>query len=145
MVKQVRPARVRRRRERGTTLFVVVLAITMLTGIGLYTVRSAALLARAAGNERQATQTEYLAQIGALASLAQVSMAPKDYIYQSLGLLKSNNYAMDDCRMNVGVDTTKSVPPPCYELSSSKFALLTGNALFDGDSFGTAIDPSTGM
>jgi len=145
MVKKLLPSPFKRGRERGTTLFVVVLAVTMLTGIGLYTVRSAALLARAAGNERQATQTEYLAQIGALASLSQLSTAPAAYIGQAIHGSRSENYLVDDCRMNLGLDTSKFTAPPCYEFSSSRFTLLTGNPLFDGDSFGTAIDPSTGL
>jgi hypothetical protein len=123
-------------RERGTTLFVVVLAITMLTGIGLYTVRSAALLARAAGNERQATQTEYLAQLGTLAGLSQLSTAPAAYVPLALS-------GRDDCRMNLGLDTSTYAPPPCLELSSARFTLITNHGLFDNDTFGTALDQST--
>jgi hypothetical protein len=129
-------SRLRRERaaERGTTLFVVVLVITMLTGIGLYTVHSAALLARASGNERQATQTEYLAQLGTYAALSQLSIAPSAYIPQALS-------GTDDCRMNLGLDTTTFQSPPCLELSSSSYTLQTGHSMFDTDTFGTALDP----
>lgn len=120
--------------ERGTTLFVVVLAITMLTGIGLYTVHSAALLARASGNEREALQTAYLAQLGTYAALSQLSLAPAAYIPQALT-------GADDCRMNLGLDTTTYKAPPCLELSSSSYALQTGHTMFDIDTFGTALDP----
>jgi hypothetical protein len=131
--------RCRRRRdgERGAALFVVVLAITMLTGIGLYTVHSAALLARAAGNERQALETAYLAQLGTLATLSELSSAPGAYIPFAIN-------AHDDCRMSQGLDPTKFSPPPCMEKSSGKFVLTTGNQMFDADSFGTGIDPATG-
>ena len=139
MVKQV-PGR---GHERGMTLFVVVLAITLLTGIGLYTVRSAALLARASGNERQATQTEYLAQLGSLAALSQLSTAPAAYVSQAVNGSRIDNNLIDDCRMNLGVDTTNAKAPSCYEFSSTKFTLLTGFGLFDADSFGTAIDPTS--
>ncbi|HTQ05372.1 MAG TPA: hypothetical protein VMI54_16025 [Polyangiaceae bacterium] len=122
--------------ERGTTLFVVVLAITMLTGIGLYTVHSAALLARASGNERQALQTAYLAQLGTLAALSQLSTAPAAYVPQALT-------GHDDCRMNLGLDTTTFEPPPCLELSSNLFTLQSGHTLFATDTFGTALDPHT--
>ena len=120
--------------ERGTTLFVVVLAITMLTGIGLYTVHSAALLARATGNGRQASQTAFIAEVGTFAALSQISTAPATYIPQTLS-------GADDCRMNVGLDTTTFKAPPCLELSSGKYVLATGHSLFDADSFGTALDP----
>jgi hypothetical protein len=143
MVKKVGPERYGRTSERGTTLFVVVLAITMLTGIGLYTVHSAALLARASGNERQAVQTEYLAQLGTLAALSQLSTSPQSYINVAIKGSKANNNTVDDCRMNQGVNTSVFGPPPCYEFPSSKFALLTGASLFDTDSFGTALDPAT--
>jgi len=144
MVKKFVPSRFQRRRERGTTLFVVVLAVTMLTGIGLYTVHSAALLARASGNERQATQTEYLAQIGSLASLSQLSTAPAVYVAQALNGSRLDNNVIDDCRMNLGVNTSNSKPPSCYEFSSTSFTLLTGNTMFDGDSFGT-VDSRLGV
>jgi Tfp pilus assembly protein PilX len=126
-----KPLRQRRRsRERGTTLFVVVLAVTMLTGIGLYTVHSSALLARAAGNEREASQTAYLAQIGTLAALSQLSTAPAAYVPQALS-------GADDCRMNLGLDTTTFAPPPCLELSSTNITLVTGHTMFDIGTFGT--------
>ena len=144
MVKKVLPSRFERGRERGTTLFVVVLAITMLTGIGLYTVHSAALLARASGNERQATQTEYLAQVGSLAALSQLSTAPAAYVSQALNGSRVNNNVLEDCRMNLGVNTSNSKPPSCYEFSSTSVTLLTGNTLFDADSFGT-VDQKSGI
>lgn len=125
-----------KRGERGTTLFVVVLAITLLTGIGLYTVRSTALLARASGNEREATQTAYLAELGTLVTLSEFASAPDAYIAQTLR-------GEDDCRMNQGYDSSTYGPPPCFELSSDRFTLATGANVFDDDSFGTAKDPAT--
>lgn len=116
--------------ERGTTLFVVVLAITMLTGIGLYTVHSAALLARATGNVRQASQTTFVAEVGTFAALSQISTAPAAFIPQAMA-------GTDDCRMNLGLDTTV-YKASCLELSSGTYTLATGHALFDSDSFGTA-------
>src|SRR5262249_3037279 len=102
--------------------------------IGLYTVHSAALLARASGNERQALQTTYLAQIGSYAALSQLSTAPAAYIPQALT-------GTDDCRMNLGLDTPTYQSPPCLELSSTNYTLQTGHSMFDTDTFGTALDP----
>jgi hypothetical protein len=60
--------RARRKRERGAAIFVVVLLITMLFGIGLFAARSASLSTAASGHERQMTQAQYLAEYGILMS-----------------------------------------------------------------------------
>ncbi len=125
--------------ERGATLFVVVLAVTLLTGVGLYTVHSTALLARAAGNEREAQQTAYLAELGTLATLSQIATAPETYVKEALK-------GADDCRMNQGgLDTATYGLPSCFEQSSGEFALATGASLTAADSFGTAKDPVSGI
>lgn len=129
MVKRSNRVRARRR-ERGATLFVVVLAITLLTGIGMYTVHSTTLIARASGNERLAMQTEYLAQLGTLATLAQFSTAPAVYVPYALR-------GADECRMNVGLPTSGYTKPACFEQSSNQLTLPTGTAIFDADSFST--------
>lgn len=118
-----------RRQQRGATLFVVVLAITMLTGIGLYTVHSTALIARASGSGRQALQTEYLAQLGTLTTLAQFSSAPAVYVPYALR-------GADDCRMNLGLVTSGHAKPACFEQSSSSLILPGGVSMFEADSFG---------
>lgn len=120
-------------RERGATLFVVVLAITLLTGIGLYTVHSTALLTRAAGNEREAMQTAYLAELGTLATLSELASAPAVYVPVAIS-------GTDDCRMNQGLDPTKFGKAPCFEKSSTTFTLATGATITAADSFGTAKD-----
>jgi hypothetical protein len=65
-----RPKPPRRSSERGATLFVVVLAVTLLTGVGLYTVHSAALSERAAGGGRQALQARGVTEVHAIAALS---------------------------------------------------------------------------
>jgi hypothetical protein len=130
MVAPRRYPQARRGRERGATLFVVVLAITLLTGIGLYTVHSSALLTRAAGNEREAQQTTYLAELGALATLSELASNPGVYVPVAI-------QGQDDCRMNQGLSTTGVTLPACYEKSSSTFVLTTGATLMAADSFGT--------
>jgi hypothetical protein len=136
MVKQMRK-RSRRASERGTTLFVVVLAITMLTGIGLYTVQSSALLARAAGNERQAMQTTYLAQLGTLVTLSQLATNAGKYV-------KDAKEAKDDCANAQGIDLATFAAPSCYEMTPADLSLVsTSTTLFASDTFGTALDPTT--
>jgi Tfp pilus assembly protein PilX len=130
--------------ERGTTLFVVVLAITMLTGIGLYTVHSAALLARASGNERQAMQTTYLAQLGVLTTLSQLATNAEYYVRNSRRTKDSSaTELLDDCVNNQGLDLSQ-YKASCAEISSmDTLSLVAGASLFATDSFGTALDPNT--
>ncbi len=138
MVSQHR-SRTRRRNagERGATLFVVVLVITLLTGIGLFTVHSSALLARAAGNERQALQTTYLAELGTLLALSSIGADPQAYMDLA-------DDKKEDCRSTLGIDTSIYGPQKCIELSNEKMAPPTGATPWASDSFGTAKDVQTG-
>lgn len=67
-------SRRRRAGERGAAIFVVVLVITLLTGIGVYAARSTTLSTAAAGSDRQMTQTHYLTEYGMGLSLAMLSV-----------------------------------------------------------------------
>ena len=129
-------ARIRRRsNERGATIFVVVLAITLLTGIGLFTVHSSSLLARAAGNQREATQTAYLSELGALATLSVIGAAPQAYM--NLADAKK-----EDCRATLGVNASLYGVQKCVQMPSSRITTQTGGALWLSDSFGVAKDAS---
>jgi hypothetical protein len=64
--------RSRRRQQRGATVFVVVLAVTLLTAIGLFAAHSATLVDQAAGYERMARQTQQIAEFGTLATTAEL-------------------------------------------------------------------------
>jgi hypothetical protein len=69
----LRELRDRRAGERGAAVFVVVLVITLLMGIGLFASRSSALATSAAGYERQMTQTHYLTEYAMLNATAELS------------------------------------------------------------------------
>jgi hypothetical protein len=135
MVNRIR-RRASRARERGATLFIVVLAITLLSGIGLYTVQSTALLSRASGNERQAMQVGYLAQLGVVSTLSQLATNPDEYTKMALK-------GGDDCANAKGLDLTKFAAPACFEVKASELTLIASTTLFAGDSFGTGLDPAT--
>lgn len=60
----VMPLFARRARERGATLFVVILVVTLLLGIGSFAARAAHLATAASGSERQMTQARYVAEYG---------------------------------------------------------------------------------
>lgn len=61
-----------RREQRGATVFVVVLAITLLTAVGLFAAHSATLVDQAAGYQRLARQTQQLAEYGVLVGTAEL-------------------------------------------------------------------------
>jgi hypothetical protein len=63
----------RRSRERGATLFVVVLVVTLLLGIGSMAARAANLATAASGSERQMTQSRYVAEYGLSFATAKLS------------------------------------------------------------------------
>jgi hypothetical protein len=59
--------------ERGATLFVVLLVIILLMGIGLLSARSAQFSTAASGSERQMTQSRYVAEYGIMFATAKLS------------------------------------------------------------------------
>jgi hypothetical protein len=121
-----RPSAVRSR-ERGATLFVVVLAITMLTGVGLYTVHASSLAARAAGNGRQASQADRVAELNALAFLSALRVEPRPYIQEAI------NANPGQCEMNgsLAAGTT------CLQLTSDGLVPASGAPLIGTDSLGS--------
>lgn len=68
--------RARRGRERGAAIFIVVLLISMLLGIGLFAARSASLSTATSGHGRQMTQAQYLAEYAILLSWAELNKGP---------------------------------------------------------------------
>ncbi len=62
----------RARAKRGNALFIVVMVITLLTGVGLFAMRSASLSNLAAGYNRQGTQTLYLSEFGTRSAAAEL-------------------------------------------------------------------------
>ena len=105
----------RRSRERGAAVFIVVMVIALLTGIGIFAARSASLVDSAAGYERQMLQTEYVTQYGTLAAVTELgSGSAKAYVDQM-------SKGEDDCRavakLPPAADGTKA---PCYKLFMSE-------------------------
>lgn len=59
--------------QRGAAVFVVVLIITMLSALGLFAVRSAALANSSAGGARQMTQVHYVTEYGVLLAAGELA------------------------------------------------------------------------
>ncbi len=114
--------------ERGATLFVVVLAITLLTGVGLYTVHSAALAERAAGNSREAAQARGVAEMYATAALTKFRHEVESDIIQSDPNAQGTRFP---CESNVGLTGV-----PCRSVPMQDLVATTGEPLIAPDSFG---------
>lgn len=111
-------SRRRNPRERGAAVFVVVMAITLLTAVGLFAAHSATLVDQASGYARLARQTQSIAEYGTLAAAAELSTGASDAYVQQIAT------SGDKCRANDGL----SGSPACYKLYMSQLNQRT-NAL----------------
>jgi hypothetical protein len=64
-----------RRREEGAVMFIVAMTLAVLASVGVYALAAAATEVRTSGNERQNTQTHYLAQYGVLGAAREMAGA----------------------------------------------------------------------
>lgn len=86
--------------ERGAAVFVVVMAITLLTAVGLFAAHSATLVDQAAGYARMARQTQYLAEQGLLTTAAELGNGGADrYVLE----LDGSKAGTPVCPANAGV------------------------------------------
>ncbi|MEJ7731677.1 MAG: hypothetical protein WKG00_21005 [Polyangiaceae bacterium] len=90
-------ARTARARQRGAAVFIVVLVITMLTGVGLFAVRSAILSTTVSGYSRQMSQTHFITDYAMLAAAAELSTNRRDAYVEDMK--KSDNcVTVLDCK-----------------------------------------------
>lgn len=99
----------RRRRERGAAVFVVVMAVTVLTAVGLFAAHSATLADQAAGYDRLQSQTQQLAEYATLASAAELGSGTAD-AYVTMMQQGAMNPKVS-CASNFGLTGV-----PCYFL-----------------------------
>jgi hypothetical protein len=114
--------------ERGTALFVVVLVITLLTGVGIYAVHTSALVDRAAGQSNQAAQAAYAAELSTLVAVAHLSTIEGGV------RAKEAERALDECAANDGIDLLKVRKPACLKLNQGDLTTQTGAPVLDTDS-----------
>lgn len=132
----IRRHRLRRARERGNALFVVVMVITLLTGVGVFAMRSASLSTLAAGYNRQGVQTLYLSEFGTRSAAAELVGKEQHYFNR---IVRGSTAAGDDCRANRELlDTLESLnltdQPPCAKLLSHDIWQRASSA-FGGTSY----------
>jgi hypothetical protein len=73
MMTSIRHRLMKRRDERGATIFVVVLVLGMLTGIGLFAAQSSSIATSTTGAARVSTQSRYFAEASMNAVMAKLS------------------------------------------------------------------------
>ena len=69
-----------RRRERGASVLIVFLVLTMLTGIGMYAARSATLSTAVSGSTKQLAQTRYVSEYAIMNATAALARDPARYV-----------------------------------------------------------------
>jgi len=103
-----------RRRARGATVFVVVMAITLLTAVGLFAAHSASLVDQAVGYDRLASQTQQLAEYAALASAAELGSGTAEAYVQ---MMQDRTQV---CTSNAGLTGV-----PCYMMTYGRLSTRT--------------------
>ena len=105
----------RRRREGGAIMFIVAMTIAVLASVGIYALVAATTEVRMSGNERQSTQTHYLAEYGILGAAREISATIADKYVQ---LMASNP---DTCISLAAVPATASpLALQCRRLGGSQ-------------------------
>lgn len=117
-----RPRRIspRRRSERGATVLVVVCVLTLLSGIGVFAIRSIGKVDQAVGFSRQSSQTMAVAELGTTAALTQIAVLGAEF-YSS---------QMDQggtCQANGAFQADRTT---CYRMRRDEIEGTAGNALF---------------
>ena len=95
-----------RRRDEGAVMFIVAMTLAVLASVGVYALAAAATEVRTSGNERQNTQTHYLAEYGVLGAARE--MAGSRALF-TVKLMKSTTYRDTNCVSLQGVPT--DAPP----------------------------------
>ena len=99
-----------RRQQRGAAVFIVVMAITLLTAVGIFAARSASLVDVATGHSRQALQTQYVTEYGIMATATELGLG-RAGVYKYEG--QQGNFT---CRANEGLDTLLAGNPFCVKM-----------------------------
>jgi hypothetical protein len=114
---------VRRRREGGAIMFVVAMTTAVLASVGVFALAAAATEVRMSGNERQNTQTHYLAEYGVLAGARQMTTTVADLYVKMMvaGNSDSPCASLPNVPPTAGASTLM-----CRRLGSSELSTLGG-------------------
>jgi len=137
VVKGARPKRgltVHRSHERGTSLYIVVMILLIVSTMGVFAVNAARFEIRSAGYVRQLTLAAKMSEMGGFAALEEVGYNPSYFVSQM------NNY--QNCPSNIGT-FTGSVPL-CLMLMKSDIENMMGVALTTAAANLTSSSPTLG-
>ena len=109
----------RRRSERGAIVFVVAMTLAVLASVGVYALAAAATEVRTSGNERQNTQTHYLAQYGVLGAAREMQ---GNRALFTIKLMKSGTYQDKNCVSLQSVPSTSTAALACVRMGSGDLA-----------------------
>lgn len=101
----------RRRQQRGASIFVVMSVITVLTAVGIFAAHTAGLNQRISGYAKQSTQSAYMADLGTVAVVDELS-GGKALAYMQL-VMAGN----ESCRANQYITGISALP--CYRLTKT--------------------------
>ncbi len=92
-----------RHRDEGAVMFVVAMTIAVLASVGVYALAAAATEVRTSGNERQNTQTHYLAEYGVIGAAHEMT---GPVARKMVDVMRSTAYQDTNCVSLQGVPTT---------------------------------------
>lgn len=120
--------------ERGAALFIVVLVITLLTAIGIFAARSASLVDVASGYDRQAIQTEYIAEYGIRGATTRLANG------EGSAALNEMRQGIDTCQATKDLVLPSGQRPSCYKWFMPEVSAALGAPLLDSP---TLTDPGS--
>ncbi len=101
----------RRGDERGAAMFVVLMVLLILSGIGTFAVSNARFELQTSGFARQRYVSQEMSGFGALAAANEVATAPAAYVLK----MRTATTTGERCKSNSSLMLV-SPPPPCYHL-----------------------------
>lgn len=124
-----------RANERGAAVLIVMLAITMLTAVGVFAANRAAMVTSASGYDRQANQTRYLAEYAGNVAASELG-ENRAGEYLRLAMDPSSS---ESCDANAHSARAIAGRLPCYvmepdDLKASVAAQIPGTSLLEESS-----------
>ena len=117
-----------RRGQRGAAVFIVVMVLTLLTAVGIFAVRSAAMADAAAGYDREGAQAALIAQYGITATAALMASGSANTFITALndsGIIESPpNPKPDQCESNGLPPWPGGIVPPPPRQTCLRFDML---------------------
>jgi len=128
--------------ERGAAMFVVLMVILILSGIGTFALSNARYEVQASGFTRMRYVSQEISQFGGVAAMNEVATAPGAYVMR----MRTAALTGEKCTANAGMPLTP--PPPCFHLYLQDIENRTGmtsEKIFRPSSPSTGVPGSLGL